>query len=130
MTSYTRTRRTMTDEQLAADYAANRDTMATAMRGGVCTATVLAAVRKHGLGHLIQPRGKATVGRLPVVGLPADEIVRRYRAGQSGPLIAAAAGCPVGTIYRILDHNKVPRRACGPAARRTRQQRKQGNDDG
>jgi hypothetical protein len=129
MASYTRIKRVMTDEQLAADYAACLDTVATAMRGGVCTATVLAAVRRCGLGHLVKRPGSATLGRIADAGMPAHEVVRRYRAGQSAPLIAAAAGCAVGRIYRILDHHNVSRRPSAVAARKTRQQRK-ASDDG
>jgi hypothetical protein len=109
--SYTRIKRTMSDEQLVADYEQCRDSLAVACRGGVCSATVLAAVRKAGKGHLIPPRGSATLNRHRALSISDEAIVARYLDGQSGTQIAQAIGCDAGMVYRILARAGVPRRA-------------------
>jgi hypothetical protein len=70
-------------------------------------ATVLAIVRAHG-GIIRPPGGKR---RNPVLKIPVAEIIRRYREGQSGPLIADAAGCTASTLYRLLRSHGVTIRA-------------------
>lgn len=77
-----------------------------AMRAGCCAGTVLKAVRD--LGGAVRRRS----------GLPADyarkvsdeDVVRRYKAGETGRELAAEANCSTVTIYRILSLAGVPRR--------------------
>lgn len=111
MPSYTRVKRRMTDAEIVADYQEWRDTYAVAYRAGVCTATVLAVLRRAGLGHLIPKRGPGNTGVYRPVGLPDDEIIKRYCDGESGPVIAKAAGCNPTSIYNRLRRAGIPRRA-------------------
>lgn len=82
------------------------DSETIAMRAGCSAGAVLKAVRDQG----------GTVRRRS--GLPADyrrlvsdeDVIRRYKAGESGQELAAEAGCATGTIYAILSKAGVERR--------------------
>jgi DNA-binding CsgD family transcriptional regulator len=94
----------MTDEQVVALYLELKDSQLVGIKAHCSPETVRNLVRAA--GHPILPRGG-----LPdrhALQLGEDEICRRYRAGQSTPTIAQAAGTYPGKICRILRAHGVP----------------------
>jgi hypothetical protein len=102
--SYTRQRRTMTDEQVVSLYLELKDSQATGFEAHCSPETVRKLVRAA--GHPILPRGGLPDRNALLID--AAEICRRYRAGQSATVIAQAAGTYPGKVYRILRANAVP----------------------
>jgi hypothetical protein len=101
MPSYVRGReqgRLLSDDLIAEAYASGETADSIAQRAGCCGVTVLDIVRKAGL----EVRRPGSPPRHKPRTISDDEIIRRYRSGQAGPLIADAAGCTAGTIYRLL----------------------------
>jgi hypothetical protein len=99
----------LTDEQIAEMYASGLDADSIGYRAGCSGSTVLAVVRAH--GGTVRPPGSST-GR--PLALTAEELCKRYQAGESGPRLADAAGCTPSTIYRLLRHHGVVMRDTGP----------------
>lgn len=101
MPSYVRGRergRLLSDDQITELYASGETADAIAQKAGCCGVTVLELVRKAGLP--VRKPGAPPSHKPRTIS--DSEIVRRYRAGQSGPLIADAADCTPSTIYRLL----------------------------
>jgi hypothetical protein len=98
--SYVRgkTRRRLSDDEIIRMYVEDgTDAESIAFQAGCSGSTVLSIVRAA--GHQTRKPGRGA----PRKRLIDDaEIIRRYRAGQTGPLLADAAGCTPGTIYRLL----------------------------
>jgi hypothetical protein len=90
-------------------YASGLDADSIGYRAGCCGTTVLAIVRAAG-GTVRAPGSNP--GK--PLRLSADVIVRRYLAGESGPILADAAGCTPSTIYRLLRQHGVTMRDTGP----------------
>lgn len=114
MATYTQRNRVMTDQQIADAYAELRCSDIVGFKAGCSSSTVLAIVRRLGLGHLIGGPGRGKTGLRADVSLTETEIIERYRAGESAPQIARAAG-GVGphVVYGILKRAGVPRRSPG-----------------
>jgi hypothetical protein len=113
--SYTRRRRTLTDEEVAEHYSKSRCSETTGMAAGCCAATVIAISRR--LGVEIQPRGRA--GRAlyafnPVHGhskLTMEQVCDLYsKEGLSGPEIARRAGISHAAVYACLRKFNIPMR--------------------
>ena len=128
MPSYVRGRqqRRVTDAEIIRLYVdAGMDADAIGFQAGCSGTTVLNIVRAA--GHPIRNPGR---GAPRAKRIPDDEIVRRYLAGQSGPLLAQIAGCTAGTVYRVLRDRGVEIRPSASTAKATaaatkaRQQRK------
>jgi hypothetical protein len=99
MTSYTRRRRTLPDDEIIKLYVDEQlDSDTVGAKAGCSSSTVLSLVRQAG-GIIRPPGGKR---RNPSLLIPLSEIIRRYREGQTGPKIAQAAATSSGTIYRLL----------------------------
>lgn len=100
MVSYVRGRssRRLSDDEIIKLYVEEgHDAESIAFDAGCSGTTVLTIVRAA--GHTVRKGGRG----VPRKRLITDsEIIRRYRDGQSGPLLADAAGCTAGTIYRLL----------------------------
>lgn len=97
------------DEQIAEMYASGLDADSIGYRAGCSGSTILAIVRS--LGGTVRPPGSNPGKPLRV---SAEELVRRYQAGESGPILAAAAGCTASTVYRLLRNHGVKMRDTGP----------------
>lgn len=116
--------RLIPDSEICRLYASGLDADSVAYRAGCCGTTVLAIVRAA--GGAVRPAGNNPGKPLK---LTAAEICKRYLAGESGPIIADAAGCVPSTIYRVLRAHGVKMRDTGPRtaaqaathARRTKQ---------
>jgi hypothetical protein len=104
MPTYTRSR-LLPDDEIISLYLSGLDSETIGFRARCSGTTVLQIVRRA--GHPVRPRGNHP-------GTPRafsdGEMCKRYRLGESGQQIAAAAGCSIGTVYRILAANNVPRR--------------------
>jgi hypothetical protein len=103
------TSRLVSDAEIVALYASGLDADTIGYRAGCCGTTVLAIVRASG-GTVRSPGA----GRDKPLKLSAEVIVRRYLAGESGPMIADAAGCVASTVYRVLRRHGVTLRDTGP----------------
>lgn len=90
-------------------YASGLDADSIGYRAGCSGSTVLAIVRAS--GGTVRPPG-SNPGK--PLRLTAAEICKRYQAGESGPILAAAAGCVASTIYRVLRAHGVTMRDTGP----------------
>jgi len=99
----------LTDEQIVELYASGLDACSVGFRAGCCGTTVLVIVRAA--GGTVRPPG-SNPGK--PLRLSAEDLVRRYRAGESGPILAAAAGCTPSTVYRLLRAHGVTMRDTGP----------------
>lgn len=126
MTSYTRRRRTLPDEEIVKLYVDERqDSETIAFRAGCSSSTVLAIVRAA--GHEVRRPGSPPPLKPRMIS--DAEIIRRYRDGQAGPRIADAAGCTPATVYRILrDHDVTVRPP--PSLNGGRKKTYAGRDDG
>lgn len=112
MPSYRRGRpasRLIPDSEICRLYASGLDADSIGCRAGCCGTTVLQIVRS--LGGTVRPPGSNPGKPLK---LSAEVIVKRYMAGESGPMIAADAGCVASTIYRVLRHHGIAMRDTGP----------------
>lgn len=112
MVSYRRGRpvaKLLTDEQIAELYASGLDADTIGYRAGCSGSTILAIVRASG-GTVRSPGSKPD----KPLKLSAEDLVRRYQAGDSGPILAEAAGCTASTIYRVLRSHGVTIRDTGP----------------
>jgi hypothetical protein len=109
MASYVRGRRSrqLSDDEIIKRYVEDgADAESIAFDARCSGTTILTIVRAA--GHEIRKSGRGA----PRQRLISDaDIIRRYRDGQSGPLIADAAGCTPGTIYHLLRRNGVELRA-------------------
>jgi hypothetical protein len=106
MPTYTRTgQRRLPDQEIISLYLSGLDSETIGFRANCSPTTVIDIVRRA--GHPIRPRGnRPGIQR----SMEDGEIVRLYRNGQTGQQIADAAGCSVGTVYRILQRHDVERR--------------------
>lgn len=66
-------------------------------RAGCSGTTILNIIRAA--GHPVRNAGRGAPRNRRISD---DEIIARYREGQSGPAIADAAGCTAGTIYSVI----------------------------
>jgi len=114
--------RALTDEQIVSLYVdemLDGDTIGAAAR---CSgSTVLNLVRAA--GQQVRPSGGR---RRSTLSIPESEVARLYLDGQSGPQIAAIAGCTPSAVYHILRRNGVPIRdsaTAGQLAERLRAKR-------
>jgi hypothetical protein len=106
MVSYTAgtLRRKLSDAdivRLYLDEGLDSDTVGAA--AGCSGTKVLQLVRAAG-GQVRRVGGPRRVSPLK---LDADEIIRRYRAGESGPQIARIADCATSSVYHVLRSNGV-----------------------
>jgi uncharacterized protein (DUF433 family) len=107
MVSYIRgRRRRLSDEEIVALYVGGLDSGTIAIQAGCDATTVLDLVRKAG-GTVRPTGGRARIDRHRITDA---EICRRYRDGQSGPMIADAAACNASSVYNILRRYNVPLR--------------------
>ena len=101
MPSYVRGRekgRLLSDDQITDLYVSGETADAIAQEAGCCGVTVLEIVRRAGV-PVRKPGAPPSHKHLAI---SSAEIIRRYRDGQSGLLIADAAGCTPSTVYRVL----------------------------
>lgn len=98
--------RLMTDEQICEMYAEHGDSFTVGLHANCSSTTVLTIVRRHG-GKIGTPGG---VRMVRVLKLTAEQMCQRYKAGESGPSLAKAAGCSTGTVYKTLEAHGIPRR--------------------
>lgn len=99
--------RLMTDEQICAMYAENGDSLTVGILANCSSTTVLNIVRRNG-GKIGKPGGAR--GTRILRHLTAEQMCQRYKAGESGPTLAKAAGCDVSVIYNTLEAHGIPRR--------------------
>jgi DNA-binding CsgD family transcriptional regulator len=116
---YTGRHRTMNNDEIVAMYETGVDSLTIAIRAGCCDTTVLDIVRQA--GGTIRPRGRKP---RKVLALSDDEVLRLYRSGLSGVVIADRAGCTPNTIYTILRNSGAPVRASFSAAKAARRKRR------
>lgn len=111
MVSYIRGRglRTLSDREIVSLYLSGEDSMSIGARANCASETVLYLVRRA--GGTVRPRGPHK--RVKVLPLDDDMIVKLYRDGLSGPVIADRCGTTPATIYAILRSHHVPRRSPG-----------------
>jgi DNA-binding CsgD family transcriptional regulator len=115
MVSYIRGRlRTLSDAEIIARYLAGEATDAIGQDANCPPDTVLYLVRRA--GHQPRPRGPHSTKKLIITDA---EIVKLYRDGLSGPVIAARAGTTPATIYGRLRRYNVPRRPPGDVSKAT-----------
>jgi hypothetical protein len=113
MVSYIRGRiRTLSDAEIVGRYLAGDNTDAIGLDANCTPDTVLYLVRRA--GHKPRPRGPRSDKTLLITD---DEIIRLYRSGLSGPVIAAKAGTTPATIYGRLRRYNVPRRPPGDVSK-------------
>jgi hypothetical protein len=121
--TYSARRRTLPDEEIVRLYVGGLDSDSVGARANCSSTAVLDLVRAA--GHQVRKPG----GRKHAIAMPEDEICRRYQGGESGPVIALAAGCTPSSIYSILKKHGVARRldqsmAATVAASAARRQRR------
>lgn len=92
-----RRRRKLDDAEIIKLYVSGQDADSIGFEAGCSGTTVLSLVRAA--GHPVRRAGR---GAPRSRRISDDEIIERYRSGQSGPTIADAAGCTTGTIYHLL----------------------------
>jgi DNA-binding CsgD family transcriptional regulator len=114
MPSYVRGRggRKLSDAEIIRLYVSGRDADAIGFDAGCSSTTVLNLVRAA--GETVRPSGGR---RRSVLAISRDQIVQMYRDGQSGPQIAAVAGCTPSTVYHTLRAAGVPLRDSASAGR-------------
>jgi hypothetical protein len=100
--------RRISDAEIAELYAAGIDSDSIAARARCSGTTVLAIARAAGVE--IRKPGKGVQRQR---NLSDEQIISRYKAGQSGPVIADAAGCTNNTVYKVLRAYNVPIRPSG-----------------
>jgi hypothetical protein len=98
--------RLLDDAEIIRLYQEIGDSVRVSLQAGIDPTRVLAICRAAGV-PIQKPGGRPGRRRLR---LTEDEIASRYRAGESGPTLASAAGCSVRHIYDILARLGVPRR--------------------
>lgn len=130
MATYVRGRgiRRLSDAEIAELYRSGLDSDSIAARAQCSGTTVLAIARAAGVE--IRKPGNSVYRKL---NLSTDEIVARYKDGQSGPVIADAAGTTANTIYKLLHRAGVQRRPPGSsaeAAAAAARARRRGGTDG
>lgn len=97
------------DSEVVRLYEATKDAVLVGMKAGISSTTVLNRVRAAGAE--VYPPGHTRGQCRRRLNLSHDEIARLYKeAGQSGPVLAQAAGCSVRQIYLILEALGVARR--------------------
>lgn len=95
--------RLLTDDEIATLYASGLDSDSIGYRAGCSGSTVLAICRAMGVP--IRPPGAPPPRkRLP---LTDEQIIARYKAGESGPRIAQACDVAVTTVYYTLRRHGV-----------------------
>lgn len=115
MVSYVRGRiRTLSDAEIVGRYLAGGNTDAIGLDANCTADTVLYLVRRS--GHKPRPRGPRSDKTLLITD---DEIVRLYRSGLSGPVIAERAGTTPATVYARLRKAGVQRRPSGDVSKAT-----------
>lgn len=113
MVSYIRGRlRTLSDQEIVSAYLAGGDSSEIGALANCPPDTVLYLVRRA--GHQPRPRGPHSTKKL---ALTDEMIIRLYREGLSGPVIAERAGTTPATIYGRLRRYNVPRRPVGDQAK-------------
>lgn len=103
--SYRANRRCMTDEEVIAAYLAGDDPDTVGFKANIHAQTVRKILTTAGV-ELRPP----TRGRRAVRVIDEEAVCRRYRAGESGTLLAVAFGTSTSRIYQILHRHNVPRR--------------------
>lgn len=119
MASYTygSRRRTLPDAEIVRLYVEEKlDSDTIGARAGCSATAVLDLVRAAG-GEVRRAGGRRRSARLM---LTENEIVRRYLAGESGPLLAYAAGCTSSAIYHLLRRHGVEMRPPPTGRRRSK----------
>jgi hypothetical protein len=94
-------------------YLSGLDSETIGFRANCSPTTVIDIVRRA--GHPIRPRGNRPGPRR---SMEDGEMIKRYRLGETGQQIADAAGCSVGTVYRILQREGVDRRPSNASLQR------------
>lgn len=113
MVSYIRGRiRTLSDREIVSAYLAGGDSSEIGARANCTADTVLYLVRRS--GHKPRPRGPRSTKTLT---LTDEMIVKLYRSGLSGPVIAERAGTTPATIYGRLRKAGVARRPAGDVSK-------------
>jgi hypothetical protein len=104
--SYRHIKRSMDDEEIIAAYLAGDDPDTVGFKAGVHAQTVLKILRASGVA--LRPPNRIRRDTKVVDEL---EVCRRYKAGESGVILAYAFGVGVARVYRILRRHAVPRRS-------------------
>lgn len=113
MVSYIRGRlRTLSDRDIVSRYLAGEATDTIGLDANCTPDTVLYLVRRA--GHKPRPRGPRGKKTLTLTDV---EIIRLYREGFSGPVIAERAGTTPATIYGRLRKAGVARRPPGDVSK-------------
>ena len=104
--NYTGRRRLLDDEAVIRRYQELRDSYTVGLEAGIDASKVLEICRAAGVetntrGHRVSRKK---------LRLTDEEIVERYRNGDSGETVAYAAGCSNRTVYHILERFGVERR--------------------
>jgi hypothetical protein len=89
--------RKLTDSEIVRLYLSGLDSNTVGYQAQCSGTTVLELVRAAG-GAVRRPGTRPD----PPLLLSEDDICARYAADESGPKIAAAAGCAAGTVYKVL----------------------------
>lgn len=103
--------RLLPDDQIVRLYLDGLDSDSVGYRAGCSAKVVLELVRAAG-GTVRHPG--AGSGR--TLRLTPAEMVKRYEAGESGTMIAQAAGCVASTVYGVLRRQGVTLRDRNPRA--------------
>jgi hypothetical protein len=106
MPSYVRGRETgrkLSDDEIVRAYVSGETSDSIALRAECCGVTVLQIIRRAGVA--VRKPGAPPNHKSRLIS--DAEIIRRYRAGEAGPILADAAGCTPGTIYRVLRNHGV-----------------------
>jgi DNA-binding CsgD family transcriptional regulator len=115
--------RELTDAEIVSLYVEQKlDSDSVGARARCSGTTVLNLVRAA--GHPIRSAGGRRKSTLPI---PESKVIELYLAGQSGPQIAASAGCTPSSVYRVLRRAGVPIRdsaSAGLLAERLRTRRR------
>jgi hypothetical protein len=113
---YTRRVRLLDDAEVIRRYQELGDSVRVSLEAGIDPTRVLAICRAAGVA-IQKPGGRPGRRRLK---LTEDEIASRYRAGESGPTLASAAGCSIRHVYDVLARLGVPRRPASIGLKRGR----------
>lgn len=89
--------RKLPDAEIVRLYLSGLDSNTVGYQAQCAGTTVLDLVRAAG-GTVRRPGTRPDL----VLQLSEEDICARYAADESGPKIAAAAGCACGTIYKVL----------------------------
>lgn len=98
--------RTMTDEQIVQAYLSGISSMDVGLEAGCTAETVRDLVIKA--GHKMRPRGGQKPKRPRPI--PDEEIIARYKNGESGSRLADLCRCSTAMIYLLLKRAGVVRR--------------------